>query len=413
MERQFLDTLKGYVKIRITGNSYDRFLNLCAFHGIRLWDLQPEGESYTAFVDRGDFKKLKTIVRKSHASVRITERRGLPFFIHRYRKRKVYIAGIAAAFLLMAWLSAHIWNIRVDGNLSQTDDAVFEYLQNSGVRHGMRKSGVDCRELAARIRNYFTQFAWVSVELKGTRLLIHVKEGINGTEDSAAALPEDAQPSGLEAARDGTVVSIYVRSGLPQVKAGDEVRKGDLLVSGAIPVFDDGGGILSYQYVAADADIVIRSEQRYYDAVPFSHLQKYRTGRERHAWMVRIGELPLALPDRFDALGQYDVTGSLTQLQLGENFYLPVYLEKYTAREYEYVEVTRTRDEITRILQEDFQYFIKNLKEKGVQLFENDVRIEWNEKSAIASGTLVTGSGDVRRVAVDDAREELSDDEYG
>ena len=39
MEVRFLDFLKGYVRIRITGDSYDRFLNLCAYHDIRLWDL--------------------------------------------------------------------------------------------------------------------------------------------------------------------------------------------------------------------------------------------------------------------------------------------------------------------------------------------------------------------------------------
>ena len=61
MERQFLSVLKGYVRIKICGNSYDRFLNLCGFHGIRIWDLLPSGDSYEANLSLKDFRKLRSI----------------------------------------------------------------------------------------------------------------------------------------------------------------------------------------------------------------------------------------------------------------------------------------------------------------------------------------------------------------
>ncbi len=411
MRGQFSNLLKGYVRIRIIGNSYDRFLNLCAFHGIRLWELLPKDEAYEACVDRKDFKKLKAIVKKSHASVRITERHGLPFFIHRYRKRRIYLAGIAAAFALMVWLSAHVWNISIDGNLSQTDDVIFEYLEGAGIRHGMWKSGVDCKALASDIRNNFNQFAWVAADMKGTRLTIHVKEGILGEEEDKTE--EDAEPSSLVAARAGTVVSIYTRNGTPMVQAGDEVKKGDLLVSGALPICDDGGEVVSRQYVSADADIVIQSKRRYYDEAPFSVTKKRYTGREKSSWMLQAGAVPFSLPDDFGALKQYDLVSELTQCRLAKNFYLPIYIRKFTAKEYESVEMIRTKEEVLGVLQADFREFYKNLQEKGVQLFENDVKIEWNEKSAIATGTLLVGEQAVRRTAVEDREEELPDDEHG
>ncbi len=411
MRGQFSNLLKGYVRIRILGNSYDRFLNLCAYHEIKLWELLPVDEAYEAYVSRKDFKKLKAIVKKSHASVRITERRGLPFFVHRYRKRRVYLAGIAAAFALMVWLSAHIWNISIDGNLSQTDDVIFEYLTQAGIRHGMWKAGVDCRELAAGIRSSFTEFAWVAAELKGTRLLIHVKEGIAGTGEEETE--EEQQPSSLVATHAGTVFSIYTRAGLPAVQAGDEVKKGDLLVSGVIPIYNDSGEAVSWQSVAADADIVIQRKQKYYDEVPFSEKQKYYTGQEKTSWMLQVGETPFALPGDFDSLGQYDLLSELTQCRLMKNFYLPLYFRKFTAKAYEFVETVRTKEEVRKLLESDFQDFYKNLQEKGVQLFENDVKIEWNEKSAIASGTLLVGEQAVRRTALEKHKEEVPDDEHG
>ena len=34
-------------------------------------------------------------------------------------------------------------------------------------------------------------------------------------------------------------MSIVTRSGIPQVKIGDEVKKGDLLVAGEVPIYND------------------------------------------------------------------------------------------------------------------------------------------------------------------------------
>lgn len=400
MEKRVTDFFRGYVKIRITGNSYDRFLNLCAYHGIRLWNLKPSGEAYEAYLLRRDFKRLKTVVRKSRTSIVITERRGLPFFIHRNRKRGVYVAGIAAAMLFMFWLSAHIWNISIDGNVSQTDDVIFEYLTASGVRHGMWKNAVDCKELAAEIRSYFSEFAWVSAELRGTRLLIHVKEGIWQEE----LTEEEENPSSLAASCAGTVESILVRRGTPLVQAGDEVEKGTLLVSGALPIYNDSGEIASYQYTAADADVVIRRTRSYRDELALNTTKIEYTGREKTSWLFRLGETPFALPDSFDRFDRYDTISELTQLRLSENFYLPVYVQKFTAREYETVEAVYTKEESRALLAENFRCYLEDLQKSGVTVYGSTVAVTWNEEAAVAEGTLTTGESAVSRIKADAAQ---------
>lgn len=403
MEGHMLDQLRGYVRICIEGNSYDRFLNLCAYHEIRLWDLRPAGERYEANLSRADFFRLKAIVKKSRVRLRIVRRYGLPFFLHRYRKRRWYVIGMGAALCLMLWLSAHVWKIDIDGNLAQTDDAIFEYLAHSGIYHGMRKSGIDCKALAAQIRNQFTEFSWVAVELNGTQLQIHVREGTFFDEDSELPYPMGntaEAPSDLTATESGTVLSLYVRRGLPLVEIGDEVEKGQILVSGTLPVYNDSAEISSYQYVAADADVVIRTQLSYCDSVHTAEQKKDYTGRERTGYLLEIGSLPFALPTSFGALSQYDVTGTVVQLKLAEHFYLPIYLKRFTAKEYEKREIHYTKEELQSILNSNLQYFMKNLEEKGVQIFENDVKIEWTENSASAVGTLTVGKPAVCRSAV-------------
>ena len=45
----------GYVKVRMTGGSPERFLNLCRGNGISLWNLTFEKEQYQFFLLLSDF----------------------------------------------------------------------------------------------------------------------------------------------------------------------------------------------------------------------------------------------------------------------------------------------------------------------------------------------------------------------
>ncbi len=413
MENRILNYMTGHVRIRIRGNSYDRFLNLCAFHGITLWDLRPSREAYEANITVKDFRKLKAIARKSHTRVRIVRRRGLPFFIHKYRKRKFYLVSILFAAFFMFWLSGHIWNITVDGNLSQSDDVIFEYLSASGIRHGMVKSRVDCKELALDIRSYFSDFAWVAAELQGTRLLIHVKEGILGRDAQDDESETLHRPTSLAAVKSGKVVSILVRSGRPLVEAGDTVEKGDLLVSGLLPIYNDSGDLVSVQYASSDADIILETSLAYEDSLELTASQKEYTGREKKRWLLRIGDVSFALPGALAVFEQCDILSKLTQIRLFENFYLPLYIQKYTVKEYTEHEIVYDKTRAKEILRSNYQYFQKKLEEKGVQIFQNDVKIKWDESTATAYGNLTIREAAVRSIPSQDTEEEVPDHDYG
>ncbi|MCD7764989.1 MAG: sporulation protein YqfD [Lachnospiraceae bacterium] len=397
MEQRLIHYLCGYVRIRITGASCERFLNLCAHRGIRLWCLFRTDEGCEACLSKTDFFRLKEIVRKSHTGIRIMRRYGLPFFIHRYRKRGAHLAGGLCALLLMSWLSAHIWNITIEGNISQSDDVIFEYLGNEGVSHGMWKNQVDTQKLSEGIRSYFGQFSWVTAELKGTRLTIYVKEGIS--EEENTVLSESDQQTGIFAAKAGEVVSVYVRKGLAAVSAGDIVDAGTLLVSGQIPIYNDDGEVTAWQTVNADADIVLRTETSYYDEVKYETELKYYTGKERVRHMLRVGGAFFSLPGRLDIYDQSDVAGEITQIKISENFYLPIWFYKYTIREYENLNYIISEDQARENLEDNLYSFIENLQEKGVQIFENDVTIVTYEKSAVAQGVLITDESAVMRAA--------------
>lgn len=385
MVKQILQYTKGHVRICVTGSSYERFLNMCVRHGIVLWELQPADQAYEANLSIKSFRKLKPLAKKSGTRVRIIGRYGLPFFLHRYRKRKMLPAGILFGILLMVLLSGFIWDIHIEGNQMQTDDVIFDFLKEQEIVHGTRKSTIDCKALAADIRKAFDNFIWVSVKIQGTRLLIDVKENTDLTLDEKVTYG----PSDLISNVNGTVSEIITRSGTPLVKAGDTVKKGQPLVEGRVALLNDAGETAGYQYCAADADIFIETAYLYEESFPMKYIKKEYTGRMKKDVLLDLTGKKFTFPGRDPGYENFDVVQTEHQLKLTDNFYLPVSWGSIESREYQVAEKTYTKSEAIRKSKDSLQKFLWKIQEKGVQILQNNVKIEAGSKSCIARGDLV------------------------
>lgn len=71
---------KGYVRIRVCAPSPERFLNLCSYHKIQVWNLVYREQAYEMNVTIAGFYRLKGICRKTHSRIKILGKYGLPFF---------------------------------------------------------------------------------------------------------------------------------------------------------------------------------------------------------------------------------------------------------------------------------------------------------------------------------------------
>ena len=105
--------LSGYVKIQIKGYSPERFLNLCCYHRIRFWGLTRIGTNYELYLSLSDFRKIRPYVRKTHTKVILKKRYGFPFFLYRYRKRKLFFISIFLCIFLINCYSQFLWDIRL------------------------------------------------------------------------------------------------------------------------------------------------------------------------------------------------------------------------------------------------------------------------------------------------------------
>lgn len=112
--------IQGYLLIQVTGYSTERFLNLCSRKQIYLWGLEPKENSYEMFITIRGFRKLKPILKKTRTKVTILNRFGLPFFFHKYRKRKVFFFGILFCVIFIYVMSLFVWNIHIEGTLTSS-----------------------------------------------------------------------------------------------------------------------------------------------------------------------------------------------------------------------------------------------------------------------------------------------------
>lgn len=378
--------LKGYLRIRITGYSPERFLNLCSHHQIYLWDLTPSSHSYEMYISVKGFRKLKPIVRKTKTKVIITDRYGFPFFLHKYRRRKMFFAGAFLSIGLIYFMSLFIWNIHIEGNYTRTDENILEFLETQNVEHGMKKSEVDCDRIVKDIRKQYNDIIWVSASIQGTRLIIQVKENedtFTGEEEK-----ESKEPCDIIADKDGVITSIITRNGVPQVESGSEVKKGDLLVSGRVEVKNDAGEVINYQYQASDADIFAQTTLEYEDEMPLTYNLKEYSGTEKCLYYLKLGKYTFSLGSLKNNYKHSERSTKETQLRIGESFYLPVTVGVTRIRHYIPKEKSYTKKELQQQLTDDFQRFCKDLEKKGVQILENDVKIYTGQKSAFAKGSL-------------------------
>lgn len=84
-------------------------------------------------------------------------------------------------------------------------------------------------------------------------------------------------------------------------------------------------------------------------------------------------------------------------------------------KEYVYRDEILKKEQAEILANKNFRQFLINLRQKGVQLFENDVKIErYEDFCAVLSGTLDVGKEAVRKVTLHrEPQEELHTDEHG
>ena len=382
-----LKFLQGFLQVTLTGSSPERFLNLCIRRNILIWNLCPNKEAggFDFCISLKGFRASKELLKKTHTSVRIRKKCGLPFFLHRYRARKLFAAGILLCILLLWNCSKYVWKIEVNGTEELSQDMVLTWLEQKETSFGTPKTKIDCADIEAALRSDFDVIAWTSVKLEGTKLTIDIQESL--PEDEVETLPAE-ETWDIVAAEEAVIASIYTRQGTPQAEKGSVVSKGAVLISGRLDIMDDSGEVANYRYVVSDGDVTGTVTRTYQSSLAREYQKKEYTGEEDTSYTLQAGRIRIPLGKEKNNYSACETVVSDHQLQLLPNLYLPVHLYVTGRKAYVYRLATYTKAEAESLAKEDWNAFLEKFEQKGIPIIVKNVKIETDEKNCVIRGSI-------------------------
>lgn len=221
--------LFGYVNFTACDGFADRFINLCTKAEIPLWNIQNIGGKLTASTTLDGYIEIRHPARKSGMRVRISEKKGLVFFLKKHKKRIGLLVGATLIVAMLVFLSQFIWSVSVVGNTTIDEDLILETFEEYGVKVGARITKEEIETAEEKVGVQIPELSWVTVNRKGAVAVIEVREKVNAPE-----MYDKTTPTNLVASEDGVVLGVDILYGNAEVKIGSAVAKGDLLISGVI-----------------------------------------------------------------------------------------------------------------------------------------------------------------------------------
>ena len=223
----------GYVNIVIMGKYPERLVNRCIAGSVPLSNCERRSDGISADVSMADMKRLRRIASGCGCRVRIRSKHGAPLIFRLLRENAVFAAALILFFTAAAAASARIWFIRAETSGIPPED-VYRMLDDMGVRRGVSRGSVRSRDVAALI-GLDPRIVSAKVTVKGVVLNVAVSEM------KSASLDEpEPDPANVYADRDCVITYITVSEGRPEVRAGQAVKKGDLLIRGDLSAEKEG-----------------------------------------------------------------------------------------------------------------------------------------------------------------------------
>lgn len=376
---------RGFVCVRLSGYAPERFLNLCGNRDIVIWNLERDGDDYEFYISVQAFRTLRPIAKKTRTKLVVKKRFGFPFWLHRYRRRKLFFGGILLFFLILILLSQFIWNIEINGNSYITDETVLAYLKEQDLSFGTPKKKIDAEKLEESFRMAFDDVIWTSVKISGTKMTIDLQENIKNKERER---PNDGKAYDIIAEKDAVIDTVITRQGAPQITAGTQVKKGDVLILGRLEILGDGGEVTNYQYCVSDADITGVTTYPYEDSFPLAYEKKVPTGEIKKQYAISAFGYYLFIPSLSHGYEHAEKYTSEYQIHICSDFYLPFYFETNEYREYVPEDGIYKESEAKELAASHLLTYLEKLREKDVQIIQKNVMIEIDEKNCRASGNI-------------------------
>ncbi len=227
MANRFLEHFGGIVTLNLLGARPEKIINMALTRGIFVWDLKRNQDSISFKIRSSGYEALRSLADENGYELEVIHKRGLPFMKSAIKRRLAFLGGAMGFILALYFLSSFIWFINVSGNEKISEDRILSMAARYGVYKGSAKWNFSRAEAEEAMLREIKQLTYIKIDIRGVRADIQVVEKILPGE-------EITEPCHLLAAKEGVIEEILVLEGQAQVREGEAVARGEVLISGIV-----------------------------------------------------------------------------------------------------------------------------------------------------------------------------------
>ena len=361
-----LNYIIGYLRISIEGYYIERFINVCKNNKIAIWNLKRDKEINLEFnIGVRDFKEICKIAKKTRCKVKIERKKGLPFLLHRYKKRKIFILLLIIIVALIMLSSNFVWNVEITEENNNVLENIEQDLKEAGLETGKLKSKIDTKEIINKIRLKREDIAWMGIELKGTNAIVKLVKA----EEKPEIINEE-EYCNIVSDKEGIITKINAQSGTANVKVGDTIKQGDVLINGWME-----GKYTGIRYVHAKGEIEAKVWYTKHKKILYNTTERRETGNIEEKYQIKFNNFKINLYKTLSKFEIYDTIETENKFKLFSDFYLPISINKITNKEVEEVQK---------------KYSLEEAKNIGIQELEEELDKEIEDKDKIVNKNINT-----------------------
>ena len=310
-----LNLILGYIRVEVEGYYIERFINICTSKKIPIWNLKREkGVKLYLNIGINDFKRLSEVSRKTKCKVKIKNKRGIPFILKKYKKRKLFIILLIILISIIYASSKYVWNIEYEVEENKKIENIEKDIEELGIKIGIKKSKIDTDKIINEIRLKRDDISWMGIEIKGTNLKVKLVKS-----DEKPNLVNGTDYCNIVATKNGIIEKIIAQNGTAVVKQGDVVKEGDILIAGYME-----GKYTDTRYVHSLGEIKAKVWYSDEEKVYYKQESLLETGEVEKKYQIKIKNFQINLYKTLSKFKIYDTIYTENNIKIFSDFYLPI-----------------------------------------------------------------------------------------
>jgi similar to stage IV sporulation protein len=223
-------------------------------------------------------------------------------------------------------------------------------LNEEGVKVGNAKRKINSVNVVNNIRLKRNDISWMSVDMKGTNIIVTVVEA----EEKPEIMNKD-EYCNIVAKKRGMITKITADIGTAQVKVGDIVETGEILIGGFIE-----GKYTDTRCVHAKGKTEAKVWYTKKLKSGFVREITEETGATQNKYSIKVNNFEINLYKTLPNFENYDKISETNKIKLFKNFYLPIEINKTTYIEQRKVKVTYGKEQLKEILIKELEQQFSN-----------------------------------------------------